>query len=55
MKLDVEGFEMEVLKGAAGLLQQYNVLFIMTECSVGMLGRGGARDYLRWGLGGKGG
>lgn len=30
IKMDVEGFETEVLKGATGLLQRHNVWFIMT-------------------------
>ena len=30
VKMDVEGWELEVLKGAAGLLQQHNVWFILT-------------------------
>jgi hypothetical protein len=29
MKIDVEGFESEVLKGASGLLQNFNVFYII--------------------------
>lgn len=33
MKMDVEGFELHVLKGATSLLQRFNVWYIMLECN----------------------
>lgn len=38
MKMDVEGFELHVLKGATDLLQRFNVWYIMLECNKGLLG-----------------
>jgi hypothetical protein len=40
MKLDVEGFELRVLAGAAGLLQRYNVRWRVASvcwCAAGVL------------------
>ncbi|WIA15478.1 hypothetical protein OEZ85_002118 [Tetradesmus obliquus] len=48
MKIDVEGFELEVLQGAQGLLQQHNVWYIMAECNVGIIGRDGQHRFLRF-------
>ena len=48
MKLDVEGFELPVLQGAAALLQQHSVWHVMSEVNLGILGPGRARDYLRF-------
>lgn len=35
MKMDVEGFEQQVLLGAEGLLKKYNVAYIVAECTFG--------------------
>uniref|UniRef100_A0A383VEQ7 Methyltransferase FkbM domain-containing protein n=1 Tax=Tetradesmus obliquus TaxID=3088 RepID=A0A383VEQ7_TETOB len=48
MKIDVEGFELEVLQGAQGLLQKHNVWYIMAECNIGIIGRDGEQRFLRW-------
>lgn len=48
MKIDVEGFELEVLQGAQGLLQKHNVWYIMAECNVGIIGRDGEQRFLRF-------
>lgn len=50
MKMDVEGFELNVLKGAQQLLQRYNVWYIMLECNKDLVGGvKGQLEYLRWG------
>ncbi|KIZ00259.1 hypothetical protein MNEG_7702 [Monoraphidium neglectum] len=48
MKIDVEGFESEVLKGASGLLQNFNVFYIIAECNIGILGLERAKKFLRF-------
>lgn len=46
--MDVEGFELNVLKGASGLLQRHNVWYIMLECNTGLIGGiKGQMEYLR--------
>lgn len=46
--MDVEGFELAVLKGAKTLLQRYNVWYIMLECNPGLIGgHKGQMEYLR--------
>jgi hypothetical protein len=46
--MDVEGFELHVLRGAGGLLQQHNVWYIMLECNPDLVGgRKGQLEYLR--------
>jgi FkbM family methyltransferase len=47
MKMDVEGFELHVLRGATNLLQRYNVWYIMLECNTNMLGMQGQMEYLK--------
>jgi len=47
--MDVEGFELNVLKGAQQLLQRYNVWYIMLECNKDLVGGfKGQLEYLRW-------
>ena len=47
VKIDVEGFEMDVLKGAEGLLSKKNVWFMMTECNVNIIKEAGRNQYLK--------
>jgi FkbM family methyltransferase len=47
MKIDVEGFEVEVLTGAEELFSKYEVRYIMTECNVGIIGDEGKKKYLK--------
>lgn len=47
MKMDVEGFELHVLRGATGLLQAHNVWYIMLECNKGLIGAKGQMEYLK--------
>jgi hypothetical protein len=46
MKIDVEGFETEVLKGAPRVLSR--VRYLMTECNVPIIGEEGKNNYLRF-------
>lgn len=46
-KLDVEGFELDVLKGAERLLRDHRVWHVMAEFNGGILGPRRARAYLR--------
>ncbi|KAF8057927.1 Serine/threonine-protein phosphatase PP1 isozyme 1 [Scenedesmus sp. PABB004] len=48
LKVDVEGFELQVLEGAAGLLAEHAVWYIMAECNGGIIGREGQQKYLRY-------
>jgi hypothetical protein len=49
MKMDVEGFELHVLKGATGLLERHNVWYIMLECNKGLIGgEKGQMEYLKY-------
>ena len=46
--MDVEGFELNVLKGAHALLQNNNVWYIMLECNKDLVGgEQGQLKYLR--------
>lgn len=48
MKMDVEGFELNVLKGAEGLLKSHTVWYIMLECNKDLIGGAkGQLEYLR--------
>ena len=47
MKIDVEGFETEVLAGAEELFNKYEVKYIMTECNTGIIGEEGKKKYFR--------
>lgn len=46
MKMDVEGFEQQVLLGAEGLLKKYNVHYIVAECTFG--GEPKQREFLKY-------
>lgn len=48
MKLDVEGYEAEALKGAERLLENRNVWFILTECNFGILKATGVMSFLKF-------
>ncbi|KIY99432.1 hypothetical protein MNEG_8530 [Monoraphidium neglectum] len=48
MKIDVEGFEAEVLKGAAQLLDNHNVWFIAAACNHNKLKEAGKAEYLKF-------
>lgn len=47
MKIDVEGYELEVLKGARHLLARHTVKYIMMECNTGLITPGQKLEYLR--------
>ena len=47
MKIDVEGYELEVLQGAQQLLTKHTVKYIMAECNYGIIGQAGKDKYLR--------
>jgi FkbM family methyltransferase len=47
MKIDVEGYELEVLQGAKELLSHHTVKYIMAECNTGIIGDAGKDKYLR--------
>ena len=48
MKIDVEGFELQVLRGAEQLLKNFNVWYIMLECNPDLIGgRKGQIEYLK--------
>ncbi|KAI8465888.1 MAG: S-adenosyl-L-methionine-dependent methyltransferase [Monoraphidium minutum] len=46
LKMDIEGFELEALRGASGLMRRHNVWLMMVECNVGMIGEGKKNDML---------
>uniref|UniRef100_A0A383VZ11 Methyltransferase FkbM domain-containing protein n=1 Tax=Tetradesmus obliquus TaxID=3088 RepID=A0A383VZ11_TETOB len=48
LKIDVEGFELQVLQGAEGLLQRHVVRYILAECNTGIVGRDSQIQYLQW-------
>eukprot|EP00879_Flechtneria_rotunda_P004881 GHRR01005155.1.p1 GENE.GHRR01005155.1~~GHRR01005155.1.p1 ORF type:complete len:483 (+),score=198.37 GHRR01005155.1:74-1522(+) len=48
LKIDVEGFETEVLKGAEQLLTKHNVWYIMAECNVGLIGVQAGKTFIRF-------
>eukprot|EP00877_Chromochloris_zofingiensis_P003034 jgi/Chrzof1/12731/Cz07g05160.t1 len=47
-RIDTEGFEMEAIKGAEGLLTNHNVWYLMTECNVDIIEEKGKQEYLRF-------
>jgi hypothetical protein len=47
VKIDVEGFEFNVLQGAEGLLKQHNVWFMSAECNVDIIKEAGKADFLK--------
>jgi FkbM family methyltransferase len=47
LKLDVEGFEESVLKGAQRLLSRKRVKFLLTEVNPELRDQAGRRRYLR--------
>jgi len=49
LQIDIEGFEVQALKGAAGLFARHKIWFLMSECNQPVIGRDGAMKYLRWG------
>lgn len=48
IKIDVEGYETQVLKGAERLLKKHNAWFIMTECNTEILKKEGQVEFLRF-------
>ena len=46
-KLDVEGFELDVLKGAERLLRDHRVWHVMAECDAALVGEAGVAALLR--------
>lgn len=46
--LSVQGFELQVLEGASGLLQRHNVFYLMAECNRDIIGRAGQARYLQF-------
>ncbi|KIZ07659.1 hypothetical protein MNEG_0298 [Monoraphidium neglectum] len=38
LKMDIESFELDALRGASGLMRHHNVWFMIIECNVGMIG-----------------
>ena len=42
--MDIEGFELEALRGASGLLRRHSVWFLLIECNVGMIGEAKKND-----------
>ncbi len=46
MKVDVEGFETEVLKGAPSILER--VHFLMTECNEDVVGSASKNEHTRY-------
>jgi FkbM family methyltransferase len=47
MKLDVEGFELQVLQGAEKLLAQHRVHYILAECNTDIVGADSQIKYLQ--------
>ncbi|KAI8477232.1 MAG: S-adenosyl-L-methionine-dependent methyltransferase [Monoraphidium minutum] len=48
IKIDVEGFESQVLAGAEGLLRDHNVWFIAAECNVELIKAAGQAAFLKF-------
>lgn len=48
MKMDVEGWEYEILRGATNLLSQYKVWYIIAEANRGIIGEEGAYKLLEF-------
>lgn len=47
LKIDVEGFELQVLQGAEGLLQLHRVRYILAECNTDIVGHDSQIKYLQ--------
>jgi FkbM family methyltransferase len=47
MKMDVEGFELQVLEGAARLLAKHRVPYILAECNTDIVGADNQIKYLQ--------
>ncbi|WIA32034.1 hypothetical protein OEZ86_002886 [Tetradesmus obliquus] len=48
MKMDVEGYEQQVLEGATALLREHNVWYIMAECNTGMIGEERGKQFIKF-------
>jgi FkbM family methyltransferase len=51
LKIDVEGFEEDVLGGADKLLSSGRVKYMLTECNTNIIGQERQNHYIRWGAG----
>jgi FkbM family methyltransferase len=47
LKIDVEGFEEDVLNGADKLLSSGRVKYLLTECNLGLIGQERQNQYIR--------
>jgi hypothetical protein len=47
VKIDVEGFEFNVLQGGEGLFKKRNVWFMAAECNVDIIKESGKADFLK--------